>query len=117
MVPLQPFKPSDFAHLFSPKLPPPILPPIGAATAAAPSGDDNTLFYWGMGFLAAVFVICTGYSIYQNVQIIKGLEAMKEPKERIIPAIASYSIANKQNENGNNQQPNDQDVALEALEY
>lgn len=111
MTPLQPFKPSDFAKLFSPKLPP-VVPPSGNVNPVQPEGNDNTLLYWGMSFVFIVYVLSTGYSIYQNVQILKGLESMNESTQRIIPAIASYSQSIKVNNNENGEQQSKPDLKI-----
>src|SRR5688500_8351263 len=76
-LPLLPFKASDYAGLFTPKLLPPVVPPL--ADASLPSGgDDDTKLYFLAGvLLLAVFVggICI---VNQNAQIISHLTLITE---------------------------------------
>ena len=88
MNPLLPFKAADFAVDFSPKLSPSIMPSIGKVNPIPANGDDNNLVYWGLGFLFAIFILATAYSIYQNIKILNGLEAMRIGREGIMPAIS-----------------------------
>lgn len=90
MTPLMPLKANDFAKLFQPQLPPPIIPPVANHTQKASEENDKTILYM-MSFLFVVFIITSAYSIYQNIQILQGLEAIKATTETIMPGIASNS--------------------------
>ncbi len=91
MEPNIPFKATDFATDYSPKLTSLVAPSNINVDPIPFDGDDSNLVYWGLGFVFVVFIISTGYSIYQNFQILKGLEEMKEAREGIMPAITFNS--------------------------
>ncbi len=88
MEPNIPFKAIDFAADFSPKLSSSVMPSIGSVNPIPANGDDSNLVYWGLGFLFAIFILATAYSIYQNIKILNGLEAMRIAREGIMPAIS-----------------------------
>ncbi len=82
-----PYKATDYAADFSTKSSSSIMPSIGKVNPIPANGDDSNLVYWGLGLLFAIFILGIVYSIYQNIKILNGLEAMREAREAIMPAI------------------------------
>lgn len=118
MPPLQPLNPNDFARLFAPVIPLPVMPSLPPVMNVSPNppptgggGNSNTLIYVGIGLLAVGVIVLTVYVVTERNETTRFvLQARVEVKElrqqlKTLQGSSNLLVTSKTINNGNTEKP------------